>query len=290
MHFVELLLEPFQYGFMLRAIEATLLAAVLCAVLSCWLVLTGWALLGDAVSHAVLPGVVLSYIFGLPFAVGAAVFGILAVALIGGVKETSRVKEDAAIGIVFTTLFALGLVMVSVTPSQVDLNHIIFGNLLGVSPSDVIQVAILSIVCLLVLVLKRRDLTLYAFDPGHARTVGLNPKVLGGILLGVLALTCVVALQAVGVVLVVAMLIIPGATARLLTDRMSRMLWIAPLTSAVSSLVGLYVSYYQDTSSGGMVVLCQGILFALVYLAGPRDGVLAKALRRRRVGSLAEQA
>lgn len=290
MHYVELLLEPFQYGFMLRAIEATLLAAVLCAVLSCWLVLTGWALLGDAVSHAVLPGVVLSYIFGLPFAVGAAVFGILAVALIGGVKETSRVKEDAAIGIVFTTLFALGLVMVSVTPSQVDLNHIIFGNLLGVSPSDVIQVAILSIVCLLVLVLKRRDLTLYAFDPGHARTVGLNPKVLGGILLGVLALTCVVALQAVGVVLVVAMLIIPGATARLLTDRMSRMLWIAPLTSAVSSLVGLYVSYYQDTSSGGMVVLCQGILFALVYLAGPRDGVLAKALRRRRVGSLAERA
>lgn len=290
MHFVELLLEPFQYGFMLRAIEATLLAAVLCAVLSCWLVLTGWALLGDAVSHAVLPGVVLSYIFGLPFAVGAAVFGILAVALIGGVKETSRVKEDAAIGIVFTTLFALGLVMVSVTPSQVDLNHIIFGNLLGVSPSDVIQVAILSIVCLLVLVLKRRDLTLYAFDPGHARTVGLNPKVLGGILLGVLALTCVVALQAVGVVLVVAMLIIPGATARLLTDRMSRMLWIAPLTSTVSSLVGLYVSYYQDTSSGGMVVLCQGILFALVYLAGPRDGVLAKALRRRRVGSLAERA
>ncbi|WP_269928088.1 metal ABC transporter permease [Kocuria massiliensis] len=290
MHYVELLLEPFQYGFMLRAIEATLLAAVLCAVLSCWLVLTGWALLGDAVSHAVLPGVVLSYIFGLPFAVGAAVFGILAVALIGGVKETSRVKEDAAIGIVFTTLFALGLVMVSVTPSQVDLNHIIFGNLLGVSPSDVIQVAILSIVCLLVLVLKRRDLTLYAFDPGHARTVGLNPKVLGGILLGVLALTCVVALQAVGVVLVVAMLIIPGATARLLTDRMSRMLWIAPLTSAVSSLVGLYVSYYQDTSSGGMVVLCQGILFALVYLAGPRDGVLAKALRRRRVGSLVERA
>lgn len=290
MHLVEILLQPFQFGFMVRAVEATLLAAVLCAVISCWLVLTGWALLGDAVSHAVLPGVVLSYIFGLPFAVGAAVFGILAVALIGGVKETSRVKEDAAIGIVFTTLFALGLVMVSVTPSQVDLNHIIFGNLLGVSPSDVVQVSILTIACLAVLILKRRDLTLYAFDPGHARTVGLNPKVLGGILLGVLALTCVVALQAVGVVLVVAMLIIPGATARLLTDRMSRMLWIAPLTSAVSSLVGLYVSYYQDTSSGGMVVLCQGILFALVYLAGPRDGVLLKVLRRRRVASLGERA
>lgn len=290
MYLVEILLEPFQFGFMVRAVEATLLAAVLCAVLSCWLVLTGWALLGDAVSHAVLPGVVLSYILGLPFAVGAAVFGILAVALIGGVKETSRVKEDAAIGIVFTTLFALGLVMVSVTPSQVDLNHIIFGNLLGVSPSDVAQVSILTIACLAVLILKRRDLTLYAFDPGHARTVGLNPKVLGGILLGVLALTCVVALQAVGVVLVVAMLIIPGATARLLTDRMSRMLWIAPLTSAVSSLAGLYVSYYQDTSSGGMVVLCQGILFALVYLAGPRDGVLFKALRRRRVASLGERA
>lgn len=281
MSLLELIIQPFEYGFMVRAIVATLLAAVLCAVLSCWLVLTGWSLLGDAVSHAVLPGVVLAYALGWPFAVGASIFGVLAVAMIGGVRATSRVKEDAAIGIVFTTLFALGLVLVSVTPSQVDLNHIIFGNLLGVSPEDLVQVVGLVAVCLAVLLFKRRDLTLFAFDPGHARTIGLSPRLLGSILLGVLALTCVVALQAVGVVLVVAMLVIPGATARLLSQKMSRMLWIAPSVSVIGSLVGLYLSYYLDISSGGSVVLCQGSVFALVYVLAPREGLVFRTIARR---------
>ncbi|WP_129658505.1 metal ABC transporter permease [Rothia uropygialis] len=287
MNLVHILLEPFEFEFMVRAISATLLASILCAVLSCWLILTGWSLLGDAVSHAVLPGVVLSYALGLPFALGAAIFGLLAVALIGGVKETTRIKEDASIGIVFTTLFALGLVLVSVTPSQVDLNHIIFGNLLGVSPSDLGQVAALAGVCLAVLIFKRRDLSLYAFDPGHARNIGLNPRILGATLLGVLALTCVVALQAVGVVLVVGMLIIPGATARLLTERMSRMLVVAPVLSSLCSLVGIYTSYFADTSTGGTVVLCQGVLFLIVYLLAPRNGQLARLLvaRGRRLGA-----
>lgn len=281
MNLLELITQPFEYGFMVRAIVATLLAAVLCAVLSCWLVLTGWSLLGDAVSHAVLPGVVLAYALGWPFAVGASIFGVLAVAMIGGVRATSRVKEDAAIGIVFTTLFALGLVLVSVTPSQVDLNHIIFGNLLGVSPEDLVQVVGLVAVCLAVLLFTRKDLTLFAFDPGHARTIGLSPRLLGSILLGVLALTCVVALQAVGVVLVVAMLVIPGATARLLSQSMSRMLWIAPSVSVIGSLVGLYLSYYLDISSGGSVVLCQGSIFALVYLVAPREGLVWRMIARR---------
>ena len=282
---IDLLIEPLSFDFMLRALATTLIASVLCAVLSCWLVLIGWSLMGDAVSHAVLPGVALAYIFGAPYALGAVVFGLLAVGLIGMVRDTSRVKEDAAIGIVFTTLFAFGLVLISVTPSQTDLSHIIFGNLLGVSWAELVQIIVLGIVAFTVLIVKRRDFTLYAFDPTHAHAIGLNPRVLGATLLGVLALTSVVALQAVGVVLVVAMLIIPGATAYLLTDRFGRMLFIAPIISAVCAVIGLYLSYYLDTASGGMVVMTQGAVFAVAYLFAPKQGVIAKriaALRRSR--------
>ncbi|WP_309108099.1 metal ABC transporter permease [Arthrobacter sp.] len=285
MDLIDILLEPLSYDFMVRAIITTALAAVVCAVLSCWLVLIGWSLMGDAVSHAVLPGVVLAYMVGAPFALGALVFALIAVTLIGVVRNTSRVKEDAAIGIVFTSLFALGLVLISVTPSQTDLNHIIFGNLLGVSVPDLIQVLVLGVVAFAILILKRRDLTLYAFDPVHAHAIGLSPRRLGALLLGLLALTSVVALQTVGVVLVVAMLIIPGATAYLLTDRFSRMLLIAPVVSAACSIAGIYLSYYLDTASGGMVVLTQGAVFAVVYLFSPRQGLigtrLAKARRKK---------
>ncbi|MGV0835961.1 metal ABC transporter permease [Mycolicibacterium thermoresistibile] len=266
---------------MLRALATAVITSVVCALLSCWLVLIGWSLMGDAVSHAVLPGVVLAYIVGAPFAVGAVVFGFLAVALIGLVRDTSRVKEDAAIGIVFTTLFAAGLVLVSVTPSQIDLNHIVFGNLLGVSRTDLLQIAILGIIVVVVVLAKRRDFTLYAFDSTHAHTIGLNPRMLGAALLALLALTAVAALQAVGVVLVVAMLIIPGATAYLLTDSFGRMLLLAPLLSVVAAVTGLFLSYHLDTASGGMIVVAQGVLFALVYLFAPRQGVLGRRLRRQ---------
>ncbi|KFU77642.1 manganese transport system permease protein [Amycolatopsis lurida] len=282
MSLYDLFLEPLSYDFMVRALASTVIASAVCAVLSCWLVLIGWSLMGDAVSHAVLPGVVLAYVLGAPFALGAVVFGFLAVALIGVVRDTSRVKEDAAIGIVFTTLFALGLVLISVTPSQTDLNHIIFGNLLGVDTSDLIQIGVLGAITLTLLVLKRRDFTLYAFDPTHAHAIGLNPRVLGAALLGLLALTAVVALQVVGVILVVAMLIIPGATAYLLTDRFGRMLVIAPSFSVLAAVTGLYLSYHLDTASGGMIVLVQGAGFTLVYLFGPRHGIVGKRLARRR--------
>ncbi|PUB27572.1 manganese transport system permease protein [Promicromonospora sp. AC04] len=280
---LDLLLEPLQYDFMVRAIVTTVIAAVVCALLSCWLVLVGWSLMGDAVSHAVLPGVVLAYVLGAPFALGALVFGFLAVALIGAIRGTSRVKEDAAIGIVFTTLFALGLVLISVTPSQTDLNHIIFGNILGVSTADLVQIGILAAVAFVVLVVKRRDLTLYAFDPMHAHAIGLSPRFLGALLLGLLALTAVVALQVVGVILVVAMLIIPGATAYLLTDRFGRMLVIAPVMSAICSVVGIYLSYWLDAASGGLVVVVQGVAFTLVYLFAPRHGLLGRYLTTRPV-------
>ncbi|WP_433491740.1 metal ABC transporter permease [Nocardia grenadensis] len=284
MDLIEFLLEPMRYAFMVRALTAGLVAAVVCGLLSCWLVLVGWSLMGDAVSHAVLPGVVLAYIAGAPFAVGAVIFGFLAVGLIGVVRDTSRVKEDAAIGIVFTTLFSFGLVLVSVTPSNTDLNHIIFGNLLGVSQGELAQIAGLAALVFVVLVLKRRDFTLYAFDPTHAYALGLNPRVLGAALLGLLALTSVVALQAVGVILVVAMLIIPGATAYLLTDRFGRMLVIAPALAAVCAVTGLYVSYYADTAPGATIVLAQGIVFTAVYLFAPRQGLIGSRLaagRRR---------
>lgn len=280
----DVLLDPFAYTFMTRALAATVISSAVCALLSCWLVLIGWSLMGDAVSHAVLPGVVLAYVLDWPFAVGAVIFALLAVALIGVVREGGRVKEDAAIGIVFTTLFALGLVLISVVPSQTDLNHIIFGNLLGVSRSDLIQIAVLGAVVAVVALLKRRDLTLYAFDPTHAYAIGLNPRLLGALLLILLAFTAVTALQVVGVVLVVAMLIIPGSTAYLLTDRFGVMLLIAPVFSAVCGVAGLYVSYYADTSLGGMIVLVQGSVFALVYLFAPRRGIVVGWLRRLRPG------
>lgn len=282
---LDFLIEPFTYQFMVHALITVVVAAVVCALLSCWLVLIGWSLMGDAVSHAVLPGVVIAYIIGVPYAIGAVVFGFLAVGLIGAVKDTSKVKEDAAIGIVFTSLFALGLVLISVTPSQIDLNHIIFGNVLGVSQADLIQVLIVAAVVVTVLLVMRRKLVLFAFDPTQAFAVGLNPRPLGAVLLGLLALTAVVALQAVGVVLVVAMLIIPGATAQLLTLRFNRMLILAPTIAAVCALIGLYASYYLDTAPGGMVVLAQGLAFALVYLFNPRSGLL----RRSRTRTLAAQ-
>jgi manganese transport system permease protein len=289
---LDFLLEPLGYDFMVRALATSVLAAVVCALLSCWLVLIGWSLMGDAVSHAVLPGVVLAYVVGAPFALGAIVFGVLAVVLIGAVRSPGRIREDAAIGIVFTVLFALGLVLISVTPSPTDLAHIVFGNILGVSVTDLVQVAILAVVALAVLLVKRRDLTLYAFDPTHAHAIGLNPRALGALLLGLLALTVVVALQAVGVVLVVAMVIIPGATAYLLTDRFARMLVIAPSIAAASAIIGIYASYYLDAASGGMVVLTMGVAFALAYLFAPRHGVIGRRLaaaRRRRAGAAADR-
>jgi len=276
------LTEPLSYEFMVHALVATVVAAVVCALLSCWLVLIGWSLMGDAVAHAVLPGVVLAYVVGAPFAVGAAVFGFLAVALIGAVRGTSRVKEDAAIGIVFTTLFALGLILSSVTPSQVDLDGIVFGNVLGISVSEMAQIGILALVMLTILLLKRRDLTLYAFDRTHAHAVGLDPRLLGALLLGLLALTVVVALQVVGVVLVVGMLITPGATASLITNRFGRMLVIAPVLSAGCSIAGILLSYWIDASPGGLVVALQGVMFGVVLLVSRRRSLVSRRTLRWR--------
>lgn len=278
---VDIMVEPLQYTFIQRALLVTVVASIVCAVLSCWLVLIGWSLMGDAVSHAVLPGVALSYLLGAPFAIGALLFALIAVGAIGVVRNTTLVKEDAAIGVVFTTLFALGVVLISKFPSQIDLNHILFGNLLGVSRGDMWQVIVLGGLAFVVMVAKRRDFTLFAFDRTQAQAVGISPTVLSGLMLTLLALTTVVALQAVGVILVVAMLITPGATAYLLTDRFGRMLVLAPTIGVGCAVVGIYVSFYLDVSSGGMVVLAQGLVFLLAYLFSPSQGLVTRAVRRR---------
>lgn len=282
MYPIDFLLDPLEYTFMQRALLVTVTASIVCAVLSCWLVLIGWSLMGDAVSHAVLPGVALSYLLGAPFAIGALLFALIAVGAIGVVRNTTIVKEDAAIGVVFTTLFALGVVLISKFPSQIDLNHILFGNLLGVSQADMLQVFVLGGIALAVMIVKRRDFTLFAFDRTQARAVGINPTVISAVMLTLLALTTVVALQAVGVILVVAMLITPGASAYLLTHSFGRMLALAPLISVGCALVGIYSSFYLDVSSGGSVVLAQGLVFVLAYLFSPSQGIVTRALRRRR--------
>ena len=281
MYLIDFLVDPLEYTFMQRALLVTVTASIVCAVLSCWLVLIGWSLMGDAVSHAVLPGVALSYLFGAPFAIGALLFALIAVGAIGVVRNTTIVKEDAAIGVVFTTLFALGVVLISKFPSQIDLNHILFGNLLGVSQADMIQVFVLGGIALAVMIVKRRDFTLFAFDRTQARAVGINPTVISAVMLTLLALTTVVALQAVGVILVVAMLITPGASAYLLTHSFGRMLALAPLISVGCALVGIYASFYLDVSSGGSVVLTQGLVFVLAYLFSPSQGIVVRALRQR---------
>ena len=281
MYVIDFLVDPLEYTFMQRALLVTVTASIVCAVLSCWLVLIGWSLMGDAVSHAVLPGVALSYLFGAPFAIGALLFALIAVGAIGVVRNTTIVKEDAAIGVVFTTLFALGVVLISKFPSQIDLNHILFGNLLGVSQADMIQVFVLGGIALAVMIVKRRDFTLFAFDRTQARAVGINPTVISAVMLTLLALTTVVALQAVGVILVVAMLITPGASAYLLTHSFGRMLVLAPIVSVGCALVGIYASFYLDVSSGGSVVLTQGLVFVLAYLFSPSKGIVIRALRQR---------
>lgn len=272
--------DPLQLEFMRVALLVAVVSGITCAVLSCWLTLLGWSLMGDAVSHAVLPGVVLAYALGAPFALGAFLFGAAGVALIAGLNRTSKVKEDASIGIVFTGLFAFGLVLATAIPSQIDLFHILFGNVLGVSDSDMWQVLVIGAIVTGALIIKRRDLVLYAFDPTHTHAIGLSARRLETLLLGALVLTVIVALQAVGIILVVAMLITPGATAFLLTDRFDRMLLIAVACSVLACIVGIYASFWLDVSTGGSIVVALTLQFVLAY-----GWSLAKARSRGPVGA-----
>ena len=259
---------------MVRALLISATVGGVCGLLSCYMILKGWALMGDAVSHSVLPGVILAYAIGLPFSVGAFVFGVGSVAMIGFVKQKSRIKEDTVIGLVFTGFFALGLVLLSKTRSNIDLMHILFGNVLGISIADIQQTVLISALVTAVLLLFRRDLLLFCFDPTHARSIGINTGVLHYLLLSVLSLAAVAGLQTVGIILVVAMLVTPGATAYLLTDRFDRMSWLAIGSSILSSLLGVYTSYWTDSSTAGCIVLVQTGLFLIAFLFAPKHGIL----------------
>ncbi|MFO7630021.1 MAG: metal ABC transporter permease [Prochlorococcaceae cyanobacterium] len=273
---VEPLIEPLQFAFLQRALGLGVLVAVVCAVLSCFMILKGWALMGDAVSHAVLPGVVIAYALGLPFAVGAFVFGVGAVGAIGFIKQHSRVKEDSVIGLVFTGFFAFGLVLLSKWRSSVDLQHILFGNLLGVADSDIQQSLLISGLVLLVLALRGRDLLLFCFDPIHARSIGLRTGLLHYLLLTLLSLAAVAGLQSVGIILVVAMLVTPGATGYLLSDRFGPMIAWAVLSAVLATVLGLAASYWLDASTAGCIVVVQTLQFLLVLVLAPRHGLLAQ--------------
>jgi manganese transport system permease protein len=273
------LLEPLRHDFMVRALLVSALVAGVCGLLSCFMTLKGWALMGDAVSHAVMPGVVIAYALNLPFALGAFVFGVGSVAAIGYIKQMTRIKEDTVIGLVFTGFFALGLTLVSKVRSTIDLTHILFGNVLGISGEDIRQTVLISVLVLVLLLLFRRDLILFCFDPTHARSIGLNTGFLHYLLLSVLSLAAVAGLQTVGIILVVAMLVTPGATAYLLTDRFDRMTWIAIGSAVLSSVLGIYWSYWMDASTAGCIVLVQTGLFVLSFLFAPRHGLLAQQRR-----------
>ncbi|MDT3686244.1 MAG: metal ABC transporter permease [Pseudorhodoplanes sp.] len=268
---------PLSYPFMQRALVVSVIVAAVCAVLSCYLVLKGWSLMGDAISHAVLPGIVIAYVLNLPLALGAFAAGLSCALFTGYLKENSRIKEDTVMGIVFSGMFGFGLVIFTKVETDQHLNHILFGNVLGVTLRDVVETAIVAGGTMLVVLLKRRDLLLYCFDPNHARSIGLPVRALHYGLLILLSLTIVASLKAVGIILVIAMLIAPGATAYLLTDSFERMLVIAAAVATVSAALGTVVSFHIDGATGACIVLIQAAIFVLAFLFAPKRGLLVRA-------------
>lgn len=267
---------PLQYEFMVKAILVSAFVGLVCSFLSCYMTLKGWALMGDAVSHSVTPGVVIANLLNLPFALGAFVFGVSSVLAIGFIKSKTRIKEDTVIGLVFTGFFALGLVLISKNPTNVDLMHILFGNVLGISNQDIIQTLIVGMITLVTLLVLQKDLLLFCFDPTHARSIGLNITALYYILLSLLSLTIVAALQTVGIILVVAMLVTPGAIAYLLSDRFNQMILIATASGVFSSVMGTYISYHIDGATGGCIVVLQTLLFLVAMIFAPKHGLLVR--------------
>ncbi len=267
---METLLAPFTFPFMQQAFAIALLTAVPTALLSCFLVLKGWSLMGDAVSHAVLPGVVLAYVAGLPLAVGAFAAGMTCALATGWLKENSRIKEDALLGVVFSGMFALGIVLYTSIETDIHLDHILFGNMLGVSTGDLIQSAVVAAVVTVAVGVRWRDLLLHAFDPQQARALGLPVKLLHYGLLCLLSLAVVGALTATGIILTIAMLIAPGAIAFLLTRQFAVMLGVAVAVAVSASLVGVYLSFFLDSASAPTIVLLLTLAFVAAFVRSGR--------------------
>jgi manganese/iron transport system permease protein len=278
-----LLFVPFIYFFMLKAMCVSSLVGGVCAFLSVYLMLNGWSLMGDALAHSIVPGVAAAYILGAPFAIGAFFAGILASLGMTFVKQQTRLREDAVIGLVFTSLFALGLLMASLWPASVSIQTIVLGNILAIADEDVVQVAIISGVSLVVMVLIWKDLMVTFFDENHARSIGLNTTLLKVIFFTLLSACTVAALQTVGACLVIAMVVTPGATAYLLTDRFGRLIVISVALGVTTSFVGAYISYFLDGATGGVIVTLQTLLFLAAFFFAPKHGLIAARRRRMAV-------
>lgn len=278
---IEWLLEPLQYSYMVKAIWVCALVGGVCALLSSYLMLKGWSLMGDALAHSIVPGVALAYILALPYAFGAFFAGLLASASMLAIKEQTKLREDTIIGFIFTFFFALGLLLVSINPVAVDLQAIILGNILAISDYDIGQVIIISVICLIVLCLKWKDFMILFFDEQHARSIGLPVAVLNIAFFTLLSAMAVAALQTVGACLVIAMVVTPGATAYLLTDRFGTLLIISAGLGIFTSAIGAYSSYHLNTNPGGLIVTLQTLLFLAAFFFSPKYGLIAGALNMK---------
>ena len=278
------LLEPFAYGYMTNAMWVSALVGAVCGFLSAYLMLKGWSLIGDALSHSIVPGVAGAYLLGLPFALGAFLSGGLAAAAMLILNQRSGLKEDAVIGLIFTSFFGLGLFMISLRPMAVSIQTITLGNILAISPGDTLQLVIIGTVSLAVLLAKWKDLMVVFFDETHARSIGLRPGLLKAVFFVLLSASTVAAMQTVGAFLVIALVVTPGATAYLLTDRFPRLIALAVAIGAVTSFVGAYASYFLDGATGGIIVSLQTLLFLLAFVFAPKHGILAA--RRRGAAAL----
>ncbi|MCG3266571.1 metal ABC transporter permease [Yoonia sp. I 8.24] len=281
---IDTLLQPFSYAYMFNAMWVSALVGGVCAFLSAYLMLKGWSLIGDALSHAIVPGVAGAYMLGLPFALGAFAAGGLAAGSMLFLNQRSGLKEDTIIGIIFTSFFGLGLFMVSLSPTSVSVETITMGNILAITPSDTWQLAIIGFVTLAVLLAKWKDLMVTFFDETHARSIGLRVDLLKAVFFTLLSASCVAALQTVGAFLVIAMVVTPGATAYLLTDRFPRLLMLSVAIGAGTSFVGAYLSYFLDGATGGLIVTLQTLIFLAVFTFAPKHGYLAA--RRRAADAL----
>lgn len=289
---LDVLLQPFAYEYMTNAMGISALVGGVCGFLSAYLMLKGWSLIGDALAHSVVPGVAAAYMLGLPFALGAFIAGGLAAGTMLFLSQRSGLKVDVIIGLIFTSFLGLGLFMVSVSPVPISVETIIMGNILAVTPEDTLQLIIIAGVSLTVLSLKWKDLMVVFFDENHARSMGLHPDRLKVLFFALLAACVVAAMQTVGALLVIAMVVTPGATAYLLCDRFGRLIFTAVAIGAGTSFLGAYASFFLDGATGGIIVVFQTLLFLAAFLLAPKHGLwaarrkAAQALAARQDGSL----
>ncbi|MFP1728529.1 metal ABC transporter permease [Lonsdalea quercina] len=276
------LLLPFSYDYMVKAIWVSAMVGAVCAFLSAYLMLKGWSLMGDALSHSVVPGVAGAYALGLPYAAGAFFSGMLAALAMTFVRQITRLKEDAIIGFIFSTFFAIGLLIISLNPTSINVQSIIFGNILGIADEDALQVLVIIVVTFLILCLRWKDLLAVFFDENHASSLGLSPMRLKILFFTLLSACTVAALQTVGAILVIAMVITPGATAYLLTDRFGYLILISIAVGTLTSAMGAYISFFLDGATGGVIVTLQTLVFLIAFVFAPKHGVLAVRRQRRR--------